>query len=62
MMSPEGIRREKGEYQKPLHQPLPLVELIPDDLRAEGGLDMASWIRAWYHREHEEEKNLRGNL
>ena len=38
ILSPEGIRREKGEDQKPPHQPLPLVEIIPDNLRVEDGL------------------------
>ena len=62
ILYPEGIRRAKGEDQKPPHQPLPLVDTIPESLREEDGLVMTSWIRAWYHRYQEYKKILRGHL
>ena len=62
MLSPEGIRRAKGEVLTPLSYTLTLVEPIPEDLRAEDGQVMNSWIRYWYHRDQEEKKMLRGHL
>ena len=48
-LCPEGMKREKVEDQKPAHQPLILVETIPENIRVEDGLVMTSCIRAWYH-------------
>ena len=62
MLSPEGIRREKSEAQKPSHQTFTLVDPIPDYLRADDGLVMTSCLRAWYHRYQEEKKMLRGHM
>ena len=62
MLSPEGVRRAKVGDKKPLHQPQPLVEPIPDNLWAEDVIVITSWIRAWYHMDKEEKKMLRDNL
>ena len=62
MLSPEGIRRAKGEVLTPSSYTLTLVDPIPEDLRAEDGQVMTSWIRYWYHRDQEEKKMLRGHL
>ena len=62
LLSPEGMRRAKGVDKKPSHQPLPLVDPIPDNLGAEYGLGMTSCLIAWYHRDQEEKKMLRGYL
>ena len=62
ILSPEGMIREKGGYQKPSHQPLPLVNTITENLREEDGLVMTSWIRAWYHKYQEERNILRSHL
>ena len=45
MLSPEGMKREKVEDKKPVHQPLLLVYPIPDNLSAEDVPAMHSCIR-----------------
>ena len=62
MLSPEGVRRAKVGDKKPLHQPEPLVEPITDNLWAEDGIVITSWVRAWYHRDQEERRMLRDNM
>ena len=62
MMSLEGVIRENKEYKKPSHQPLPLVEPNTENPRADDGLVITSWIRAWSHRDQEERKMLRGHM
>ena len=62
MLSTEGIRRVKGEYQKPLYQPLSLVDPIPENIRTEYGLVMTSCLRYLYHRYQEEKNMLIGRL
>ena len=44
-LCPEGMKREKVEDKKPVHQPLLLVYPIPDNLSAEDVPAMHSCIR-----------------
>ena len=62
ILSPERIRRANGEYLKPSHQHLPLVENTPENIRAEDGTVMTIWLRAWYNRDQDDKRIMRGHL
>ena len=61
MLPPQGIKRAKGEAYKPPEHTLTMAEAIPEDFMSKEGKVMATWTKAWYHRDQEQKKTLRGN-
>ena len=59
MLSPEGIKREKGEGIKVEKRFVPLIESSPKVLSLNGEGDKTDWICKWLHHNNQEKGKLR---